>query len=509
MWASCLVGIWPKQVQPDDWFDLHLVVCLCLGLAVLVYEFKHHKENGLRSSCLAVLYAVLATPGLRFSILIQSGVFFFLCMAFCAVAALRGEFDAGLKAQVHVDVLAERSAQERWKADNVCLERFGQLMVFLGYSIIVTYLSYDIIERSKHLNMHTGVYVSYPYSLWASLAEVTGVIIRVNLVALNVIMMRSLHLIIYNRACKNTGFISGILKVFLLVIPMGQTTFHKYLAYILLFMGMLHGIAHAFLKWSDIEMLYLGFESFDYLTYRYTGLVVSVSLAFLFAFSTDHVLHKHPNVFRTVHMSALLCFVALAYHGKLFLEVSLSLGTYIFERVLRYSSAFFPKLFKITILPLGVFVEIDSPTPYLEGQFFILECPLNKDGSKEWFHSFAYSCPQEERLTLFVETGKQHSQKRQSAKLRKLTTYLQNLSLQDLTQSLSPVAPDSQDRRTEQNSLHVSPSESKRSSFVLKERLIDPTAGDSGGLGLEGVIRLDGPHAAPTQVIPAHSNSSL
>ena len=209
-----------------------------------------------------------------------------------------------------------------------------------------------------------------------------------------------------------------------------------------------------------------------------TGVLIFVCMMFMYGAVPVGVKRFHFEIFWYSHQLFFFFFLFLLMHGtnywnpNIWKWLALPGAIYIFERIYRHLSAYRTvKVTGITLMDKVLIIEFDKesafPNGYKEGQYLFLNCPRLSTG--QWHPFTISSAPQESQVSLHIRIMDQGSW------TRRLSDYL------------SLMLPS--------GSSHISFLDSSDPS--KKGKILGPDG--------RQLLRVYGPHSAPTQHVSEYS----
>lgn len=465
--------------------DFSLVIFIAAipcGLAVSIAEYREKSRELSDFPSKALFYLLFAIPWLLTVYTLYHGVLFAIAgvIHYHATKA-REQYPMdkpSASAPVSLNPISYYFAKKR--EGRLGKEVF--MWTWIGLNIFVTlntlFYWYDELEdrRINPLNPD-AMFPFTSYLPWAR-AGGTGLNLSASFILLPV--SRTFIRKLYDISTQNHTCSSRILRAILSVIPLDKALhFHEKTGWLILFYGFLHTFAHivnAGLEWGQVIEFY-GWSPLV------SGFLIWMCMFFMYSAVLPSVKHHHFEIFWYSHHLFIPFFILLLVHGRGSVGPSywkwfVVPGTiYVFERIYREYSAYQTvPIISITNMNDSVYsIEFSKkalPNGYKEGQYVYLNAPFLSKG--QWHPFTISSAPEDETVTVHIKVAGPGSWTEQ---------LLEYLTLMGPTGaswfSLTEIGDDGRQR--------------------------GKTRGPMG----EKILRLYGPHAAPTQHTPEYETSII
>eukprot|EP00475_Leptophrys_vorax_P041409 TRINITY_DN7806_c0_g1_i1.p1 TRINITY_DN7806_c0_g1~~TRINITY_DN7806_c0_g1_i1.p1 ORF type:complete len:867 (-),score=162.65 TRINITY_DN7806_c0_g1_i1:55-2655(-) len=352
----------------------------------------------------------------------------------------------------------------RWFLRKHEQHQLGYVLVILGYFGLCTGLVFRGYNTKSRYFKETGDDVA----TWGSIARGTARLLGLNSCFLLFPVSQSLIRGLFNRAHQDRSRISQILFSINKILPFPTALeLHILMARTTVVVSIIHTFIH-FINYATTPDGV--FSSFPFIT----GSLIFLTMLFIYSASDPYVRRGHLRLFWTTHYLFPLFYLFMMIHSKLSEEFVIFFMvpglTYLFEKIYRWRSKIKSvKLCSVTSMRNSVFVieflksDVFGPSfSYREGQYLLVNCPaIDQD---QWVPVTVSSAPGQENVTLHIRSQGDESWTTQ------LQRYLLTFDMTNLDQN-------------------------EFGSYGIVQDTVNH----------KSIIKVDGPHAGPTQYVTNHN----
>jgi NADPH oxidase len=396
------------------------ILAIVVGLLSMIVELLSQGTTPAQSRAKAVAYTFLALPFLiTFFTIFHSVLYLIAVVCFIRSIMLNEYVKPPPKAK------AEASKMEM-KCESPCYQisksrgwgLFVFRVLFVGgnvATIVVTYLDwYGRVNRRRVPVLTTAQSVfdsMFPFTFYLPTARVggSGMNIAYSLILLPV--SRTFLRQLYDFSTQNQGIIAKFVRSILWIFPLDKALhFHEKIAYLGLFYAFVHSFAHlvnASLAWDQVVIFY-GWSPLI------SGFVLWVLIYLLYPATPRNTKSGHFELFWYSHQVLWVFFALCIIHGRdtigpnYWRYIIVPGSIYVLERLYRLFSAYQTvPLISVTNMQNKVLsIEFDKcvfPGGYKEGQYLFLQCPAVSRG--QWHPFTISSAPDDPTVTLHIKVG--------------------------------------------------------------------------------------------------------
>jgi len=306
---------------------------------------------------------------------------------------------------------------------------------------------------------------------WGPVAKAFGNVLDFNCAIIVLPVCRSILRWLYNTSTADKSCFSSTLRFFLQFIPLDHAlTFHKIVAKVIVFGAIGHTVMHMFNYANSPDNTMTVFGIWPWIS----GGIIAMCMLFIYSAAAEEVKRGQFEIFWYNHHWFVLFFIMIFVHGHNgigpnYWKYIVGPGSlYLFERMLRiYRASQKVVVLSVTLMKPNVFSfemarEGVFQSDYKEGQYIFLQAPTISE--IQWHPFTVSSAPQEKTVTVHIQVQGEGSWTR---------------GLQAYLSSMGP----------------------RNTSFFRLDRNGPQGKLDGKITGPDGrpIIRVDGPHSAPTQ----------
>ena len=268
----------------------------------------------------------------------------------------------------------------------------------------VAIFTYQVIHWTQ-LNAQTPI--ASQLSAWAPWAKGFGGVLDLNCALIVLPVCRTIIRYLYTRSTADQGVVARTLRTALAFMPIDHNlAFHKLIAKVI----MVATIGHVIIHLINASLAYTNTINKFGIGPWWTGGVVSWAMLLIFSSVQENVKNKQFEIFWYCHHSFIIFFVVLFCHGHGGLNpnfpffFALPGFLYVCERLLRYTRSRQPiNILSVTLMSDVFSLEFSKDAllqNYKEGQYLYLQCPAV---SRLQWHPFTISsAPQEKSVTVHI-----------------------------------------------------------------------------------------------------------
>jgi NAD(P)H-flavin reductase len=466
-------------------FELYMIIIFFIavgvGAAGFIFESFTKGMTPGGAKFRAVLYTLFGIPMCVTLYTVFQGVLYFIAVGVFVKSFSKGEIIKAPPKEEHksakksYNCIANTSKSGQWgKVAFVTLFAAGNIL-----ALVLTYIDWYGRYRNRRiprLGTARAVYDSmFPFTQYLPTARAGGTGLNIAFTFILYPVARTFLRKLYDLSTQNETCFSRSLRTILWLFPLDKAIhFHEKVAYLGLIYAFMHSFAHlvnASLTWDNVVAFY-GWSPLI------SGFCLWLIMYFLYPATLKNVKFGHFEIFWYTHQLFFGFFALLIIHGRNTIGPNywryfiLPGFLYTVERIYRAYSAYqtVPLVSVTNMFDKVYAIEFDKsafPNGYKEGQYVFLQAPYVSTG--QWHPFTISSAPGDDTVTLHIKVLGSKSW------TKKVLDYLTLLGPRGATYfELTETAPNG--------------------------ARVGKTTGPSG----ERILRLYGPHAAPTEHAPEY-----
>ncbi|MES1907663.1 MAG: hypothetical protein MHM6MM_000739 [Cercozoa sp. M6MM] len=496
-WCGIMLGAVAAELSLEDAQDKGVtnasigLTSTVIGILVLLFENTHGQyRSPTRTPVRALVYLLLAIPHAFTTPTLLVGAFYVLASFVHMMSALMGEtFEPPPRQRRRANGAASRGMCYCLTGDyRRSLKESGRLgeVIFLIFFFVAQGLAITFyMIHWFHLNAdQPDRRQLHPL---APIAKGFGISLDINCAVILLPVLRTMLRVTINRSTRDQGCCSKCLRCIMYFIPLDKALhFHK-LCGVLIAIGavghtLVHFVGYGYSPENSLNKF--GAESY------FTGAAICAVMLMMYGASFHNIRRGQFEIFWYTHHLFIAFYILLFIHGKNFWNpnvwkaISGPLFLYVCERILRKWKGSQPAVvlsvthmsgngvFCVEFAKEGVFATRDGREPYKEGQYMFINCPYVSE--HQWHPFTISSAPGEDSVTLHIRVMKEGSWTAQ---------------VEDFFRLMGPI-----DATTLELKRHT------------KDGLLP---GQITGPDGRPILRVDGPHSAPTQHVRSYKSAMI